>query len=213
MCTQLMRCVRPLFFMVLPLLVVLNEVVRFAAAADDSGWWPSEFGSSSLLGHSSSEGLPRLSHGSNRRLPGAGVLSSVLVLRWAQKTRSIGSLSEFNDHHMRTCLLFVIRIISASSNGSSGLSRRKRAHCPVAPTSIQYLNPHDKILSMPASRFARVGSVSFIQSTCSWVCHWILSIPTGSGLRGRTSDGRSTQRRTERGPSRPAGAVLAYIVH
>jgi len=44
---QLIRCVRPVFFVVLPLLVVLDEVVYFAAAADPSGWWPSEFGSSS----------------------------------------------------------------------------------------------------------------------------------------------------------------------
>jgi len=56
MSTQLMRCVRPVFFVVLPLLVVLNEVVRFAAAADDSGWWLSEFGSSWVLSHSSSKG-------------------------------------------------------------------------------------------------------------------------------------------------------------
>ena len=45
MSSQLMRCVRAVFFVVLPLLVVLDEVVRFAAAADDSGWCPSEFGS------------------------------------------------------------------------------------------------------------------------------------------------------------------------
>jgi len=38
---QLIQCVRPVFFVVLPLLVVLVEVVCFAAAADDSGWWPS----------------------------------------------------------------------------------------------------------------------------------------------------------------------------
>jgi len=160
---QLMRCVHPVLFVVLPLLVVLDEVVHFAAAADDSGWWPSEFSSSSLLGHSSSEGVPRLSGGSNRRSPGAGVLSSVLVLRWAQKSRSIGSLGGFKDHHMRTCLLFVIQIISASGNGSSGSSRTKPVPCPVAPTSIRYPNPRDKILSMPASRFTRVGSVSSIQ--------------------------------------------------
>jgi len=55
---QLMRCVRPVFFVVLPLVVVVAKLVRFAAAADDSGWWPSEFGSSSLLGHSSSERVP-----------------------------------------------------------------------------------------------------------------------------------------------------------
>ena len=160
---QLIRCVRPVFFVVLRLLVVLDEVVHFAAAADDSGWWPSEFGSSSLLGHSSSEGVPRLSRGSNRRSPGAGLLSSVLVLRWAQKSRSIGSLGGFKDHHMWTCLLFVIRIISASGNGSSGSSRSKCVPCPVTPTCIQYPNPRDKKLSMPASRFARAGSVSSIQ--------------------------------------------------
>jgi len=159
---QLMRCVRPVFFVVLPLLVVLDEVVRFAAAAEDSGWWPSEFGSSLLQGHSSSQGVPRLSRGSNRRSPGAGVLSSVLVLRWAQKSRSIGSLGGFKDHPMRTCLLFVIRIISASGNSFSGSSCSKCVPCPVAPTSIRYLNPRDKILSMPTSRFARVSSVSSI---------------------------------------------------
>ena len=49
---QLMQCVRPVFFVVLPLLVVLYQLVRFVATADDSGWWPSQFGSSSLLGHS-----------------------------------------------------------------------------------------------------------------------------------------------------------------
>jgi len=210
---QLMRSVRPVFFVVLPLLVVLDEVVRFAAAADDSGWWPSEFGSSSLLGHYSSEGVPRLLHGSNRTSPGAWVLSSVFVLRWVQKTRSIDSLGAFKDHHMRTCLLFVIRIISASRKGSSEVTRSKCVPCVVASTSIRYPNPRDKILSMPASRFARVDSVSYIQETCLWVCHGILSIPAGSGLLGRTSDGRSTQRWTERGPARAAGAVLAYMVH
>jgi len=35
---QLMRCVRLVFFVVLPLLVVLDEVVGSAAAVDDSGW-------------------------------------------------------------------------------------------------------------------------------------------------------------------------------
>jgi len=163
MSAQLLRCVRAVLFVVLPLQVVVDKVVRFAAAADDSGWWPSEFGSSSLLGHSLSEGVPRLSRGSNRVSAGAGLLSSVLWLRWAQKSRSIGSVGGFNDHHMRTCLLFVIQIISASGNGSSGLSRSKRVPCPVAPMSIQYTNPGDKILSMPASRFTRVGLVSSIQ--------------------------------------------------
>jgi len=42
MLAQLMRCVRPVIFVELPLLVVLDEVVRFAAAVDDSGWWPPE---------------------------------------------------------------------------------------------------------------------------------------------------------------------------
>jgi len=59
--------------------------------------------------------VPQLSRVSNRRLPGVGVLSSVLVLRWAQKSRSIGSLGGFKDHDMRTCLLFVIQIISAGA--------------------------------------------------------------------------------------------------
>jgi len=61
---QLMRCVRPIFFVVLPLLVVLVEVVRFGAAVDDSGWWPSELCPSSLPADPSSEasgGGPRLS--------------------------------------------------------------------------------------------------------------------------------------------------------
>jgi len=50
-----MRCVRPLFFVVLPLLVVLDEVVHFAAAAYDSGWWPSELCPSLLPADLSSE--------------------------------------------------------------------------------------------------------------------------------------------------------------
>jgi len=45
---QLMRCVRPVFFVVLPLLVVLDEVGCFAAAAYDSDWWPFELCPSSL---------------------------------------------------------------------------------------------------------------------------------------------------------------------
>jgi len=52
---QLVRCIGLVFFMVLPLLVVLVEVVRFAAAADDSGWWPSELSASSLPADPSSE--------------------------------------------------------------------------------------------------------------------------------------------------------------
>jgi len=50
-----MRCVHILIFVVFPLLVVLDEVVRFAAAADDSSWWPSELGPSSLLADPPSE--------------------------------------------------------------------------------------------------------------------------------------------------------------
>ena len=46
---QLILCVRPVFFVVLPLLMVLDEVVRFAVAPDDSSWWPSELCLSSLL--------------------------------------------------------------------------------------------------------------------------------------------------------------------
>ena len=38
---QLIRYVRAVFFVVFPLLVVLVEVVRFAAAVHDSGRWPS----------------------------------------------------------------------------------------------------------------------------------------------------------------------------
>jgi len=52
---QLMQGVRPVFFVVLPLLVVLVELVHFAAAADDSGWWPSELCPSSLPADPSSE--------------------------------------------------------------------------------------------------------------------------------------------------------------
>jgi len=64
---------------------------------------------------------------------------------------------------MRTCLLFVIQIISVSGNAFLASSGSKRVPCPVAPTSIRYPNPRDNILSMPANRFARVGSVSSIQ--------------------------------------------------
>jgi len=52
---ELMRCIRLVFFVVLPLLVVLDKVVGFAAIADDSGWWPSELCPSSLLADPSSE--------------------------------------------------------------------------------------------------------------------------------------------------------------
>jgi len=56
---QLMRCVCLVFFVVLPLLVVLDQVVRFPAAADDSGWWPSELCPSSLPADPSSEASGR----------------------------------------------------------------------------------------------------------------------------------------------------------
>jgi len=163
---QLMRCVRLVFFVVLPLLVVLDEVVRFAAAADDSGWWLSELCPSSLLGDPSSEasgGGPRLSRGANLISPGGGVLSFVSFLRCQQKSRSIGSLGGFKDHHMRTSQLFVIQIISASGSSSSGSSCRRRVPCLVV--SIRLRNPTRgaMVLSMPASRFRKVGSVCFIQ--------------------------------------------------
>ena len=80
---QLMRCVRLVFFVVLPLLVVLDEVVRFAAAADDAGWWPSELCQSSLPADPSSEasgGVPQLSRGANLISLGGGMLSSVSFL-------------------------------------------------------------------------------------------------------------------------------------
>jgi len=157
MSTQVIRCVRTVFFVVLQLQGVLNEVVHFAAAVDDSGWWPSEFGSSSLLGHSSSEGVPRLSRGSNRRSPGAGVLSAVLVLRWAQKSRSSGSLGGFKDHNMQTCLLFVIRIISARSNGSSGSSHSKGVPSPIAP--YQQKNQPAPCCVLPSLCAGRCGHI------------------------------------------------------
>ena len=75
-----MRCVCQVFFVVEQLLVVLDEVVGFAAAADDSGWWPSELYPSSLLVDLSSKASgrrPWLSLGANLMSPGGGVLSSV----------------------------------------------------------------------------------------------------------------------------------------
>jgi len=163
---QLMRCVHLVFFVVLPLMVVLDEVVRFAAAADDSGWWLSELCLSSLLADPSSEasgGGPRLSRGANLISPGGGVLCSVLFPRWQQKSRSIGLLGGFKDHHMRTSRLFVIRIISASGSCSSGSPYSRRVPCLVAPISLQNRTHGAMALSMPVSRFGKVGSVSSIQ--------------------------------------------------
>jgi len=56
---QLIRCVCPVVFVVIVLLVVLNEVVGLTAAADDSGSWVSEFGYALLMDHPSSKGVPR----------------------------------------------------------------------------------------------------------------------------------------------------------
>jgi len=213
---QLMRGVRPVSFVVLPRLVVLVEVVRFAAAADDSGWWPSELCPSSLQADRSSEpsgGGLRLSRGANLISLEGGVLSSVSFLRCQQKSRSIGSVGGFKDNHMWTSQLFVIRIISASGGRSSGSSCSRDVPCLVVPISIRNPTPGAMVLSMPASRCRKVGSVSSIQSKCPRLCHWILSTPTGSGLLGRTTDGSSMQRRTDRGPARHAGALLAYMVH
>jgi len=151
-----MRCVRPVFFVVLPLLVVLVEVVRFAAAADDSGWWPSEVCPSSLpadLLSEASGGGPRLSRGANLISPGGGVLSSVSFLRWQQKSRSINSLGGFKDDDTRTSRLFVIRIISASGSGSSRSSYSRCVPCLVAQLSIRNPTPGAIVLSMSASRF------------------------------------------------------------
>ena len=156
--TQLMRCVRRVFFVVLPLLVVLYEVVDFAAGADDSGWWASELCLLSLEAHRSSKGSgagPWLSRGANLISPGEGVLSSVSFIQWQQKSRSIASLGGFKDCHMRTSQLFVIRIISASSS--------TRVPCLVAPITRPNPTPSTMALSMPASRFGKVGSVSSIQ--------------------------------------------------
>jgi len=89
-------------------MVVQDKVLGFADTADGSEWYPSEFGSASLVGHCCSEGVPRFSRMSNPRGPGARVLSCVVVLPLTQQSRCIGSLGGFMDHHMRTCLLFVI---------------------------------------------------------------------------------------------------------
>jgi len=163
---QLMQCVRLVLFVVFPLLVVLDKVVRFAAAADHSGWWRSELCPSSLPADPSSEasrGGPLLSRGANLISPGGGVLSSVSVLQWQQKGRSMGSLGGFKDHRMRRGQLFVIRIISASGSGSSGSACSRRVTCLVAPISIRNPTPGAMVLSMPASRFGNVGLVSSIQ--------------------------------------------------
>jgi len=85
MSDQFMRCVREVYGVVLGLVVVLDEVVRFAAAANDCGWWPSELSLSSLPEDLSSgaSGLgPQLSGEAKLISAGGGVLSSVLFLRW-----------------------------------------------------------------------------------------------------------------------------------
>jgi len=161
-----MRWVRPVFFVVLPLLVVLDMVVRFAATAADSGWWIFEFCLSSLGADPSSEASgrgPRLSRAANLISPGGGVLSSVSFLRWQQKRRSIGSLGGFNNHHMRTSRLFVIRIIAACSSGSSGLSCSRRVPCLVTPITIRNPTPGALVFSLSSSRFGKVGSACSIQ--------------------------------------------------
>ena len=89
--------------------------------------------------------------------------SSVSFLRWQQKSRSIGSLGGFKDHHMWTSRLFLIQIISESGSGSSGLSSRRGVPCFVAPISRPNPTPGTMVLSMPASRFGKVCSVSSIQ--------------------------------------------------
>ena len=160
---QLMRCVRSVFFVVLPLLVVLVELVQFAAVADDPGWWPSELCPSPLPADQSSEasgGGPRLSRGANLISPGGGVLSSVSFLRWQQKSTSMGSLGGFKAHHMRTSRVFGIRILWASGSSSSGSSCSRRVPCLVVPINIRNPTPGAMVLSMPASSFGEVGSVS-----------------------------------------------------
>jgi len=160
-----MGCIRPVFCVVLLLLVVLDEVVRFPATADDSGWWQSELCPLSLPADQSSEasrGRPRLSRGANRISPGGGMLSSVLFLQWQQGSQSISSLGGFKVHHMRTSRQFVIRIISASGSGASILSCRRHVPCLVAPIRIPNPTPGAMVLSKPASRFGKVGSVSSI---------------------------------------------------
>jgi len=51
---ELIDSVRLVVFVVLPLLLVLDDIVHFAAAADDSGWWPSVLCPSSLPADQSS---------------------------------------------------------------------------------------------------------------------------------------------------------------
>ena len=112
-----LRTLSPVFRMLLLVFLVLNLVILFAAAADDSGWWSCESDASR-----STDGLrdwPRLSRGPKFMAPRGGVPSSPQV-RWPQKSRSIASLGESIDHNMRTCLLFPIKIISATGSGSSG---------------------------------------------------------------------------------------------
>jgi len=163
---QLMPCVPTVFFGALRLLVVVDEVVWFAAAADDSGSWPSEFRPSSLPADPSSEasgGGLRLLRGANLLSPGGGVLSCVSFHQWQQKSRSIGLLGGFKDHPMRTRRLFVIRIISPSGGGSSRSSCSRHVPWLVAPISLRNPTPGAMALSMPASRWGKVGSVSSIQ--------------------------------------------------
>jgi len=81
---QCIQYIRPVFFVLLPLLVVLHEVASSPEAADHSAWWPSERCQSSLSPDPLSEGSgggPRLSRRANVISPGGGLLSSVLFLR------------------------------------------------------------------------------------------------------------------------------------
>jgi len=91
------------------------------------------------------------------------VLSSVSSHPWQQKSRSIGSLGGFKDDHMRTSQLFVIRIISASGSGSAGLSGSRGVLCLLAPLSIRNPTLGAMLVSIPASRFGKGGSVGSIQ--------------------------------------------------
>jgi len=119
-------------------------VVRFAAAVDDPGSWPSKLCPPSLPADRSFEasgGGPQLLRGANLITRGGGVLSSVSFLPWQQKSRSIDSLGAFKDHPVRTSRLLVIRMISASGSGTSGSSCSGRVLCLIAPISIQNPTP------------------------------------------------------------------------
>jgi len=150
------------FFVLIPSLVVLDNIASCVAAADSHDRWVLEFGSSSLHSHFSFEVVPLLSHVSNRRSPVAGLLFSILMLRWLQKSRSICSLGGFNDHYMWTCLLFLIRSIWGSHSRSCGSSRTEHVRCRTGPMNSRYLHPRDKIPCIPMTRFAKVPSLSFI---------------------------------------------------